>query len=90
MEQLRQQEPPKPGERTFTEGETAEELGLDKLELHLAAAAQRLGRYDPLTHLLVFSDAEVDELAARLGIKRRRREDPGDADKAKIPEPSEE
>jgi hypothetical protein len=72
--------------RELTERQAAAELGLDRLELYLAAAAEKLGRYDPLTHLLVFRDDEVDALAARLGLTRRRRGPAAEQLRA-IPEP---
>jgi hypothetical protein len=74
----------------FTESCVAEELGVDRLELYLAAAEQHLGQYDVLTHLMVFSDAEVDALAARRGVTRRRRPQVSEAQKKVIPEPSAE
>ena len=72
----------------FTERQVADELGIDRLELHLAAAHAKLGHYDGITHLLVFSDAEVDELAARLGLARRRQLSSSSSTRAAIPEPS--
>ena len=71
----------------LTESRVAEELGVDRLELYLAAAEQSLGHYDVLTHLLVFSDSEVDALAARLGVTRRRTPELSEAQKQAIPEP---
>ncbi len=88
MDQPRQMSPSEPAGRTVTERRAAEELGLDRLELYLAAAAKKLGRYDPMTHVLVFSDAEVEQLAAELGVSRRRRREPSPADIARIPEPN--
>lgn len=79
-----------PHSREFTESQTAEELGADRLELYLAAAELKVGHYDALTHLLVFADAEVDALAARLGVTRRRRYDSSAPPTSAIPEPSEE
>jgi len=71
-----------------TERQVLEELGLDRMELYLAATAEKLGRYDPVSHLLVFSDEEVEALAARLGVARCRRPEPGTpAPLEKIPEP---
>ncbi len=87
MDQGHPSDPQKPRERALTERQAAEELGLDRLQLHLAAAQQRLGRYDAITHLLMFSDAEVDALAAHLGVKRRLWNDLGAAEQAKIPDP---
>jgi len=75
--------------RDYTESQAADELGVDRLELYLAAAEQKLGHYDGLTHLFVFSDAEVDALAERLGVTRRRRRDPAVAAAQRaIPEPT--
>lgn len=74
----------------LTESRAAEELGIDRLELYLVAAEQRLGQYDVLTHLMVFSDAEVDALAARLGVTRRRTPQLSQAQKKVIPEPGAE
>ena len=74
----------------LTESRVAEELGVDRLELYLVAAEQHLGQYDVLTHLMVFSDAEVDALAARLGVTRRRTPQLSEAQKQTIPEPGAE
>jgi hypothetical protein len=74
----------------LTESQVAAELGLDKLQLHLAAASHRIGLYDPATHLLVFTEEEVNSLAAKLGISRRPRREPSAEELARIPEPSEE
>jgi hypothetical protein len=74
----------------LTESRAAEELGVDRLELYLAAAEQHLGHFDVLTHLLVFSDEEVDRLAARLGVARRRASQVSEAQKQAIPEPNAE
>ena len=76
--------------REITEGQVAEELGLDLLELYLAAAAAKLGHYDTLTHLLVFADSEVDALAAHLRVTRRRRRELTKAQGNSIPEPTSE
>lgn len=74
--------------RRLTERQVIEELGLDRMELYLAATAERLGRHDAISHLLVFSEEEVDALAARLGIRRRNRPEPSTGvDLAQIPEP---
>ena len=88
MDQTRLRQPLNQRGHTLTEGQVAEELGLDRLELHLVAVEQRLGSYDPLTHLLMFSDAEVDALAQRMGVKRRRRVELSVVEEAKIPDPS--
>jgi len=74
----------------LTEGQAAAELGINRLELYLVAAAERAGRYDPLTHLLTFRDDEVDRLAARLGVTRRRASPLSEAQKQAIPEPNAE
>jgi len=76
--------------RYLTESRVAEELGLDRLELYLAAAQQKIGRYDSLTHLMVFTDEEVDTLARRLGITRRKKTAPGESQRRIIPEPTSE
>ena len=74
--------------RKLTERQVLEELGLDRLELYLLVSAERLGRHDLVSHLLVFTDAEVEALAARLGVVRRRRSEPSPAAPAHIPEPT--
>jgi hypothetical protein len=74
----------------LTESQVAAELGIDRLELYLVAAAEKAGRYDPLTHLLTFRDEEVDRLAARLGVARRRASQLSEAQKQSIPEPGAE
>lgn len=77
--------------RRLTERQVIEELGLDRMELYLAATAERLGRHDAISHLLVFSEEEVDALAARLGIARRKRPGPSTGiDLGRVPEPSSE
>ncbi len=76
------------GSRWLTEHQVVEELGLDRLELYLIASAERLGRHDSISHLLVFSDEEVDVLAARLGLQRRRRNRPPATALPQIPEPA--
>lgn len=74
--------------RELTEGQVAAELGVSRFELYLAATEMKLGRYDPLTHLLLFSDAEVDALARRLGLARRHTPPLSEpAPRAAIPEP---
>ncbi len=65
-----------------------EELGLDRLELYLIASAEKLGWHDPVLHVLVFSDEEVEALAARLGLTRRRRKEPAASSLEHSPEPS--
>lgn len=74
----------------LTESQVAAELGIDRLELYLVAATEKAGRYDPLTHLLTFRDEEVDRLAARLGVARRRTPQLSEAQKKAIPEPGAE
>ena len=73
--------------RTFNERQAAEDLGIDRLQLYLLAAALRAGRYSPLTHLLVFSDAEVEAMAAQLGVRRRGQKPWTEAQLKSIPEP---
>ena len=77
-------------EHDLTEGRVAAELGLDRLELYLAAAELQAGRFDPLTHLRVFTEEEVKRLAQRLGVKRRRISELTDAQRGNIPEPASE
>ena len=74
----------------LTENQVAAELGIDRLELYLVAAAEKAGHYDPLTHLLTFRDEEVDAFAARLGVTRRKIPALSEAHKQAIPEPSAE
>ncbi len=73
--------------RRLTEGEVIEELGLDRMELYLAARAEKLGRHDAVSHLLVFSEEEVTRLATRLGLSRRCRPDTAPS-VAQVPEPN--
>lgn len=73
--------------RELTEGQVAEELGIERLELYLAATHGKLGHYDALTHLMMFSDAEADALAKHLGVTRRRRDSAATAAMRAIPEP---
>jgi hypothetical protein len=72
----------------LTEGRAAGELGIDRLELYLLAAAEKIGRFDSLTHLLLFRDEEVDALAARLGVTRRRNAVLSEEQRGAIPEPT--
>ena len=76
----------------LTERQVCEELGLDQVELYLIATAEKVGRHDPVSHLMVFSDEEVDALAARLGVPRRKRAEPqrADVNLPQLPEPSSE
>ena len=74
----------------LTESQVAAELGIDRLELYLVAATEKAGRYDALTHLLTFNDDEVDALAARLGVTRRRTPELGEARRQAIPDPGAE
>ena len=78
--------------RTLTERRVAAALSIDRLELYLVAAEQHVGRYDPVTHLLTFSPAEVARIAARLGIPPPQFEEglPEVPDRALkgVPEPS--
>ncbi len=76
------------GASRLTKRQVIEELGLDRLELYLIASAEKLGRHDPVSHVLLFSDEEVEALAARLGLVRRRRKEPGAASLDQIPEPT--
>jgi hypothetical protein len=72
----------------LTEGRAAGELGIDRLELYLLAVAEKIGRFDSLTHLLLFRDEEVDALAARLGVTRRRNVVLSEEQRRAIPEPT--
>ncbi len=56
------------GSRTLTERLVADIFSIDRLELYLAASELRVGRYDSMTHLLSFTLAEVQRIAARLEI----------------------
>lgn len=72
----------------LTESRVAEQLGIDRLELYLVAAAEKRGRYDPLTHLLTFRDEDVDAMARRLGVTRRRGVEASEEQRRAIPEPT--
>ena len=72
----------------LTEGQVADELGIDRLELYLLVAAEKVGRYYPLTHLLIFHDEEVDTMARRLGVARHHRAGLTDTQRRAIPEPT--
>lgn len=74
----------------LTESQVAAELGIDRLELYLVAATEKMGHYDPLTHLLTFRDEEVDALATCLGVIRRRTSQASEKQKQVIPEPGAE
>ena len=74
----------------LTEGQVAAELGIDRLEVYFVATTEKAGHYDPLTHLLTFRDDEVERLAARLGVTRRRTPHLSEAQKQAIPEPGAE
>jgi len=78
------------GLRRLTERQVAAELGIDRLEVYLLAAEQRVGRYDPASHVLLFSEAEVDTLAARLSVTRCRQKEVSQSTREKIPEPNRE
>jgi len=80
----------RPGNDALTERGAAEELGVERMEIYLLAAKYGAGHFDSLTHLLIFTDKEVDELAARLGIQRRKRSGPSEGDLQVIPEPGSE
>ncbi|GEM_PF-3848667 len=59
--------------RALTEGMFIEETGVDRMQLHLAAAALNLGKYDSVTHLLRFSEREAGLVAKELGVTRKPR-----------------
>ena len=82
--------PERPVSGALTERRVAEELGVERMEVYLLAAKYGAGHFDSLTHLLTFTDKEVDELAARLGIERRKRSGPSEGDLQVIPEPGSE
>ncbi len=54
--------------RALTERQVLAALRLDRLQLHLVAADLRVGCFDTLTHLKVFTVEEVERIAAHLGI----------------------
>ena len=72
--------------KTYTERRVCDELGINQLELYLVASKHKLGTFDSLTHLLTFSEKEVEEMAARLGIVRRRRAELTDAQRTSAPD----
>ncbi len=74
--------------RRLTESQVATALALDRLELYLLAAELRLGRYDPLTHLLVFTAAEAEHMATRLGLPRPKFAEELAGSLERVPEPS--
>lgn len=74
--------------KIYTERRVCEELGINQLELYLVSSKHKLGTFDSLTHLLTFSEKEVDEIAARLGIIRRPRAEMTDAQRNSAPEPT--
>lgn len=74
--------------KTYTERRVCDELGINQLELYLVSSKFKLGTFDSLTHLLTFTEKEVDEIAARLGIVRRRRAELTDAQRNSAPEPT--
>jgi len=74
--------------KTYTERRVCDELGINQLELYLVASKHKLGTFDSLTHLLTFSEKEVEEMAARLGIVRRRRAELTDAQRTSAPDPT--
>ena len=80
----------RPASSVVTERRAAEELGVEQMEMYLLAAKYGAGHFDSLTHLLTFTDAEVDELAARLGVVRQKLREPSEADRQVIPEPGSE
>lgn len=61
------------GTRPISEGRLIEETGIDRLELYLILAADRLGQYDSVSHLLYFTEEEADAIAAQLGIPRKKK-----------------
>jgi len=74
--------------RRLTESQVATALALDRLELYLLAAELRLGRYDPLTHLLVFTVAGAEHMATRLGLPRPKFAEQLAGSLERVPEPS--
>jgi hypothetical protein len=74
----------------LTEQRVAEELGIDRIEIYLLASKHKLGHFDSVTHLLTFTEGEVEELAARLGIDRRKSREAAAAEHRSIPDPNSE
>ena len=58
------------GAQSFSERQVSAALGIGTFELLLGASELRVGRYDPLTHLFVFTAEDVERIAARLGTPR--------------------
>ena len=52
--------------RNLTESSMANRLGVERLEVYLLAAALKLGSYDSITHLLLFSDDEASAMESHL------------------------
>jgi hypothetical protein len=74
----------------LSDRQLAEELGVEQMEIYLVAARFKRGHFDPLTHLLTFTEKEADELAARLGRARKKISRPTEGDLKAIPEPGSE
>ena len=81
---------PQSSESVLAESRVAEELGLERMEIYLLASKLKFGQFDTITHLLTFTEAEVDEMARQLGVVRRKHRDPAEADLQSIPEPGAE
>ncbi|MBI3406357.1 MAG: hypothetical protein HY046_12960 [Acidobacteria bacterium] len=59
------------GERRYlTEGMLSEFFGIERLEVFLLAAQLKVGQYDSVTHLLMFTPSESDRIAAEFGLSR--------------------
>ena len=56
------------GAQSFSERQVSAALGIGIFELLLGASELRVGRYDPLTHLFVFTAEDVERIAARRKI----------------------
>jgi len=82
--------PQQPSSGVLTERHVADELGLERVEVYLLASKLKLGKFDTITHLLTFTEAEVDEIARRLEVARRKRREPAESDRKSIPEPNSE
>ena len=52
--------------RNITVSSVANRVAVERMEVYLLAVALKLGRYDSVTHLLTFTEAEVEALEAYL------------------------
>ena len=81
---------PRKEKAALSDRQLAEELGVERMEIFLVAARFKRGHFDPLTHLLTFTEKEADELAARLGRTRKKISHSTGSDAKAIPEPGRE